>query len=282
MDLRFELPLSSRVLVWLFALLLLLFLAVRWQPVGMVKAAIDDFATAAGINIKYDTLHLSGLTLEAEGLVISPQGAAGETLRFERAVLSPAWGQLVTGQPAANLRFVYNGMDGAATLILREQLLGIESVTASGQVAALSPLLRFQVPIQLSGELALHGRMEIDMVGRVATAAQFDVQWQDAVVSGLGSRIDGGSYAAAIALQEPNVWRWQVDGGAALSVKGEGIIRGSAGPLQSWHCSGSAQLLNQGEQPLLSALLPKGRQMNFNLSGTLGSPRFMPDKAVSQ
>lgn len=275
MESKFELPLSRKALVWLFAVLLPVFISIRWQPTVNLESILKDAARSNGVEISFSRLQLSGLNLQVDDVVIMPVGMP-EAFRLGQVQLSPAWGELVTGNRAVDISALYAGLSGEATLILQEQTLKVESIRAHGDLSGLSGYFTLPMSIQLAGNIKMTGRAEIDLVEQMPVAAQFDVHWQDAIVRGLGNEINGGSYVAVISLQEPDVWRWQVDGGSSLSIKGEGVVQANTGPIQGWQCSGTSELLNQSDESLLSAILPRGKSASFTLSGTLGAPRFLP------
>ncbi len=270
-----------RLAVW-FAASLLVFLALRWQPLdrleGWLGAQLARQVAQAGVQLRWRSLDLDGAGLALEGVRLT---RARGTLSLTRLEVQPAWQALVHGRLAARLRVRgWNGMDGEAEALVWREGARIRLADASLrlQASALAPLIARQAPLAATpeGEISATGALWLDAATGRPLAGAIEARWQDAALAAAGfGRVALGGYRLHAAAEQARqgLWHWRLSGGEALKLQAEGTLDAAGSDPARWRLAGAGRAgAGAGAPPMLKAMLAHGAR--FHIEGPLWQPRL--------
>ncbi|MDQ6999027.1 MAG: hypothetical protein Q9M17_09975 [Mariprofundus sp.] len=268
---------SWRILLTTFAVALLLFVAMRWQPEAWIQSQINIQSQKYGIDISYKALQTDGFTIQLDQAVIQTMQMP-QPVKLDRLILSPAWSSLFSGNPAVQIHLVWIGQQASAIAIQRTDSMELQALHAELDIAALQPLLSksLPLPLNLGGIAKINGNILLNAINAQPLLGKIDINWNTAVVDMPPMKLPLGDYALSLQTDDAKkAWSWDLSGGTALTLTGKGKLNTSAPNPAAWTIDGMVQAKADQKEPNLSALLGNENRQ-FSLSGNISQPRLQP------
>jgi len=269
---------SWRLLILVFVVALLLFVAMRWQPEAWLRSQIDSQANKQGISLHYQDLQVNGFSVHLDKLSV-------HTAQMKAAVLldgldiSPAWSSLMQAMLALRVRLIWQGQSVSATLHLDQRALDINDLDALLDVAKLQHIWksRLPVPVDVRGMIQISGDIRLDTASGRPMHGDVHAVWQSAAAGMAGTMNPLGDYSLALTGKEQakSVWHWLLAGGTAVVLEGKGDLNLAALKPQAWTVQGSVQL-QPGKQPSPVAAMLGNKPVRLHVSGSVLKPQIQP------
>lgn len=271
---------SRHASVWqlclVFVLALLLFTAMRWQPESWLQHQIDQQARISGIDLRYQTLQVDGLSLRMAHVSIRT-AELPEPVTLDSMRISPAWSLLLSGIAAAEVKVTLSGQAAKAVLVRQDKYIDLRDLNAVLDVAALQPLwkLHMPVPVDSGGTLKLSGQVQLDALSGLPVEGQLDVVWQQARIDLPVFKKPLGDYQLTLkaTANASGIWQWSLGGGTDVMLSGSGQMNLSGKRPQQWTINGRAQLRAAPEARAIAAMLGTQTKV-FAISGKLLNARL--------
>ena len=268
---------SWQMLVAVFMIALLLFIALRWQPETWIKSQINKQSERHAVTIHYDSLQLDGFTLHINQLSIQ-SAQLNSPINLDSLKLAPAWSALFSGHLGANIHINWQGQRLSAIAIQQADIIDIQSLHGDLDIALLQPLLtnRLPIPIKISGNALINGHIQFNASNGHPLLGKINLNWNRAAVDMPPMHMPLGDYALSLQNNDlKKAWQWELNGGSTLQLAGKGELNTAAADPTLWAMSGTIQLQADAKASNLTALLGK-QSKHFRISGNIAQPRLQP------
>lgn len=269
-------PLSSVRLLLLFLIALLIFIPLRWDPMPLVQKQLAKVMSQLPAAVSYQHLQwdASGIQLENIQLKFDP---ALPPLHFSRLRLEPSWLQLAQGNLAFNVTLEADGLSAYVDLALQDPYVELSALQLEVDMAWLQPMLMEGLPVAPQGQVKLHGSSRLLQVNAaegsvLPLALDLQLQWLQAGVLMGDTAMPLGEYQLSILGVSHSAWTWQLKGGEALVLEGQGDVQAGSAPWMQWPLQGSLHIESAAGSLLASML---GQNRDVVLSGTLLAPHWV-------
>lgn len=267
-------PWSWRKLAALFAVSLLLFVVVRWQPGPWLRSNIMDMARQNGLRLDFQTMRIRGFSVHLNNVSIGPPG---RTLMLDSLTVSPDWAVLLTGNKGLRIWCDWHGRTAMADLVVHKDYTEIQHIDSRFDVASLQPVWKQKLafPLHVSGKLRIEGDIRLDARNGRPVGGALTAEWQDAGAAMAGKPYPFGSYRLVMKDEgAAGVWQWRLNGGTAVSVQASGALNAYAVDPAAWTLTGVGTVqAGQGADPGLVGILGPA-PIRLRLSGNIGMPRL--------
>jgi len=269
---------SWRLLILVFVVALLLFVAMRWQPEAWLRSQIDTQANKQGISLHYQDLQVNGFSVHLDQLSVQTTQMKVPVL-LDGLDISPAWLSLMQVRPALRVRLIWQGQTVSAILHQDQRALDINDLDALLDVAKLQHLWksRLPIPVDVRGMIHISGDIRLDTASGRPMHGDVHAVWQSAAAGMAGMMNPLGDYSLALTGKEQtkSVWNWLLAGGTAIVLEGKGNLNLIGSNPQAWTVQGSVQL-QPGKQPSPVAAMLGNKPVRLHVSGSVLKPQIQP------
>jgi hypothetical protein len=259
----------------IFVLVLLLFIAVRWQPEPWLRSQIAEQARQNGITLNYKQLQVEGFSVQLEQVSLHAANLAAP-LMFNSLSIRPAWASLLGGSLAMQMQLSWQGQQGGALLSWQDDSINIYNIEAELNMTVLQSLWQrhMPLPVNVRGQIHISGDVRLDVQSGRPLEGRLDVGWQSAGVEMAGGNIHLGNYQLGMTAGDTSAsWRWILGGGEAVLLQGKGTVDVPVDVQQAWPVSGQARIEAGKQAGMLSAMLGS-TPLLFSLSGNAANPKL--------
>jgi len=261
---------SWRILCVVFGMGLLVFIAIRWDVTPWLRHQIDTAIQQQHLDLTYTSLERHGLQITLHGVQFKNPNMP-QTLLLDEVKVSPHVLPLLHGKITADVHIQNDFMDIQSLFTYKNHQLDMQNLDASCDVAAIQTWLALPLPVEAQGQLYLEGSLTMDVDSGIPQSADLTAHWQQAGGSMMSQHYPLGDYTLKAHVIEQNI-QWNIAGGQALTVQGEGSIHIASTPLPQWALQGNIKIQAAKTSPLASFLTASERQLK--LSGNIGHPQW--------
>ncbi len=263
---------SNRSLIIVFIFALALFTALRWDITPWVERQVQQAATQAGYQLRYDTLRITGLGVRMDKLHVQKQR---DSLQLDTLHITPAWRALMSGILATNINAVWQGNPISATFSRDENVIIIDDLDAVIDASRLDAL---NIPAKLAGMMHVQGHLSLAQHTGMPQAGELHLTWQQAKAGLAAPEFTLGDYTLSIssADQVTQPWQWRVDGGSGVALSGSGTLTPNGQNPQAWQINGVVDVNIGNANPSLAMMMQSAlgqKHAKVRISGSLGTPR---------
>jgi len=271
MEKQFESSWSGKQLLIIFFVSLLIFSAYRYDASAWVKTQFDTAIAQNKLQMTYNTIELSGFHVELKDVHVRIASLPKE-LVFDEVVISPDWlaGFGLRWAGIIELRNAFMGV--SASVSMHGEQLEVYDLSGQVDVAETQTWLSYPLPAQVSGKALLKGDIVVNSHSTLPLSGQLSVTWQDASLGIMQQTHRLGDYRLAMTFTSA-LFRWILQGGNAVTVKGKGEVTRIVSPIQTWPLQGDIDI-QIAPQSTVSHVWPKKYQ-HIKLGGVLGMPTWM-------
>ena len=265
-------------LLLIFLLMLLLFVALRWQPDAWVASRIDRMASEQGITLSYDDLKTAWFSVEISNLTFQKPGMRSP-LPLDVVRISPDWGALSGGDAGLHLVLPGKQLHGSMDIAMDGGRIKLAAIDLDLSVAQLLSLIRQQLtlPVKAGGRIMINGDLNLDATSGKPQSGEVHARWETASIDLPVLPATLGDYALLLHVDPKGSghWQWQLTGGTALQLDGHGAINAASADWMRWPVNGSVQLGAGAKAPALAAMFG-GKKQAFAISGIMSQPNIQP------
>jgi len=264
---------STRLLIGVFIISLLLFMMLRWDSSSFLRSQIDAAAQQAGYTLIYDDVSLSGLNIVLEHVSIQQGNATN--IKLDKLQLSPSLSQLFSGTLALNVSATWLGNPISVSIAQVDNEIQLANIDAMIDVSRLQSL---QIPAELSGLVHLQGDLNVQQHTGQPSSGALTLAWNNAQAGLTSPEFTLGDYTLDLNSQEDTTqpWQWTISGGRGVSLNGSGTLLPNNVDPKNWVVSGLVDTTIDNSNPSLAMMMQGmmgSTQAKFRISGSLGAPR---------
>jgi len=264
---------STRLLIGVFIISLLLFMMLRWDSSSFLRSQIDAAAQQAGYTLIYDDVSLSGLNIVLEHVSIQQGNATN--IKLDKLQLSPSLSQLFSGTLALNVSATWLGNPISVSIAQVDNEIQLANIDAMVDVSRLQSL---QIPAELSGLVHLQGDLNVQQHTGQPSSGALTLAWNNAQAGLTSPEFILGDYTLDLNSQEDTTqpWQWTISGGSGVSLNGSGTLLPNNVDPKNWVVSGLVDTTIDNSNPSLAMMMQGmmgSTQAKFRISGSLGAPR---------
>jgi len=264
---------STRLLIGVFIISLLLFMMLRWDSSSFLRSQIDAAAQQAGYTLIYDDVSLSGLNIVLEHVSIQQGNATN--IKLDKLQLSPSLSQLFSGTLALNVSATWLGNPISVSIAQVDNEIQLANIDAMIDVSRLQSL---QIPAELSGLVHLQGDLNVQQHTGQPSSGALTLAWNNAQAGLTSPEFTLGDYTLDLNSQEDTTqpWQWTISGGSGVSLNGSGTLLPNNVDPKNWVVSGLVDTTIDNSNPSLAMMMQGmmgSTQAKFRISGSLGAPR---------
>ena len=247
-------PQSTRRLLLIFAVTLLLFVGIRFDSDALIRSKVQALAASANIQFSYQQLHISPLSLRATNIsIVSRQIPKG--LMLEEIAISPLWSSLFTDDLAADVEVIWQGNRGSARVKRSDQNILLEEIKATVDVADLIPFIKSPISLNASGVSTIEGELLINPRVKAPLAGRIDASSEAIAINVMGLEFPVGNILVHLEEKSSPSWQWKATAGKNSYMNASGTLEMIGGPRQ-WKADGLLSLnASNIENQKLSVLL---------------------------
>jgi len=261
---------SWRFLASVFCIALLLFIGLRWDMTPWLQAQLNQWIQQQHLDIHYDSLERDGLQITLHHVQINDPGLP-QPLSLDDVMISPDIWASLGGDKSALLHVRNAFMDVQAQLMMHGNSVDIQDVNADMDVAQAQTWLALPSPVHIHGQLHLEGALNLDASSGVPQSGTWTAVWQQAGASMMSQNYPLGDYHVQSHIAQQTM-QWDVHGGEALTLNGQGKVDMSALDMRQWQLKGNVKVKAAEGSPLASFLTSSQRVLI--ISGNIGHPQW--------
>jgi len=261
---------SWRFLAVTFVLALVLFVGLRWDINPWLKGKLDNMIQQQHLDLHYATLERDGLHVTLHQVQFK-HPSLPQTLQLDRLDVAPDIWASLTGHRRADVHVQNDFMDIRAQAEIHKQMLTVQGLEASWDVAQSQAWLALPSPIHVQGQLHMEGQFSMDMDNGLPQSATLTAHWQQAEASLMSQHYPLGDYILQANIENQHI-QWQLSGGQELALQGKGWIEISNLAMSQWALQGHVTVLASQKSSLAMFLTASERQLN--ISGSVEHPQW--------
>jgi len=270
-------PQSTRRLLLIFAVTLLLFVGIRFDSDALIRSKVQALAASANIQFSYQQLHISPLSLRATNIsIVSRQIPKG--LMLEEIAISPLWSSLFTDDLAADVEVIWQGNRGSARVKRSDQNILLEEIKATVDVADLIPFIKSPISLNASGVSTIEGELLINPRVKAPLAGRIDASSEAIAINVMGLEFPVGNILVHLEEKSSPSWQWKATAGKNSYMNASGTLEMIGGPRQ-WKADGllslnASNIENQMLNNFIKSIVPNGDLLQARIFGTLNRPQM--------
>jgi len=245
----------------------------RWDSTSWVSNKVNQAATQAGLNLKYQQLNVSSLALELTDVVIQQQGQP--PVKLDKLKISPSFSALFSASLAAKVDALWLGNPISAQVSSSNNILDISAIDA---MLDMSRVKNLNIPAQLSGLVHITGDISLDQSKNLPQQGLIHATWSQAMAGLAAPEFNLGDYTFDLNsldnVSQP--WQWKIAGGSGVALNGTGTVLPTTPKPEQWLINGLVDAKIDNSNPSLSMMMQSmmgSNQAKLKISGSLGAPR---------
>jgi len=263
---------SWATLSLVFIAALATFLVWRWDSEAWLQQRIDAQIQQQKLPVSYTSMERQGASIHFTQVHIHAQGVP--PLTFDALHLQLAWSELWHGRLGIKVQASNAFLTCQSTLIQQGDIIQLQDLQLHADVAQAVAWFKPSFSLaQVHGQAELHGTAYLNRnTGLPASPSDITVTWNKAAITMMQQTQDLGDYTLSSQQDQQSI-HWNIKGGHALSVQGDGLLMLQPKQPQNSSLTGKLSFKTQAGT-LLSQLLGATSGKQLNITGTLTHPQW--------
>jgi len=256
----------------LFLLLLVVFVAVRWDKDQWVEQKLSTLVEQQQLPLSWGRLHVSGMQLEFSD-VQWKDARLSVPVELDSLRLSPAWKRLVQADAAAHVEAQWQGNPLSVDVFQHDTYTQLSDLYATLNIESIRPFL--PVTAELQGQVVARGHVQLDAFS-MPVDGSLTLTLPQAMIATMGVKLALAAAELTLQHDQDERWTWTLHVGGDIQAEGSGTVMISTAQPESWQLAGDLSVATTATTPpLLSTMISSAGPNGFKLrlSGALGQIR---------